>query len=123
MTIAATRDALLAVLDDIDDVQVYRHRQENYHFPAVVIGWPQSMDVRPTMGSPRDFVIDVHVAVDVIDPESSDDRLSTTIDAVVEALLAEPNWDVQPVTDFGEQLSGDQRTVIWCRLPVAVFTG
>jgi hypothetical protein len=73
------------------------------------------------MGDTRDYVIDVYVAVEVTDDDSCDDLLSELLDAAVVALLANEAWDVQPATDFGEELAADGRAIITCRLPVAVF--
>jgi len=119
--LATVRDDLVAALSGIEDVEVYRHKQVNYQFPAFVVGWPRSMDVRPTFSGQRDFTIDVTVGVEMIDPESSDARLSALLEQAVDALQADPTWDVQPITDFGEELLNDSRVVVWCRLPVAVF--
>ena len=126
---ASMTTALAAVRTDLYDalstgrrVQIYRHRQETTSIPAIVVGWPQSMDVRPAMGDPRDFVIDVFVAVEVTDPESSDDLLSDLLEAGGDGAAGRSEWDVQPVTDFvEEQPLGDGRVVMRCRLPVAVF--
>jgi hypothetical protein len=121
-TLAQTRTALATALDALsDDAQVYRRNQANYQYPAVLIGWPQSLDFRPTMGGPRDYVIDVYVAVEVGDDDSSDDLLSELMESAVAILLANDSWDVQPATDFAEQLLADNRVTLSCRLPVAVY--
>jgi hypothetical protein len=103
------------------DAQVYRHRQTNYQYPAFVVGWPQSLDFRAAMGGQRDFVIDVLVAVEVVDGDSSDDLLSELLEGAVTAIETEPQWDIQPATDFSEELTADGRVIIWCRLPVVVY--
>lgn len=114
-------DTLDAAVSDI--ASVYRHRQRNYQYPAVIVGWPQTMDVRPSMGDPRDFVIQIDIGVEVVDEDSSDDLLSELLEAAVTALLAGgAQRDVQPVEDFGEVLGNDDRVFMWCRLPVAVYT-
>jgi hypothetical protein len=117
------RTALHDTLTALVDVEVYRHRRKDYKYPCVVIGWPSSIDVRADMGMARDFVINVELAVEVVDDESSDNRLSDLLEDAITLLLdAQSTWDVQPVTDFGELLLADNRTVISCRLPVAVFS-
>jgi hypothetical protein len=117
------RIALYDALSTLTDVEVYRHRRRDYKYPCIVIGWPSSIDVRADMGMARDFVINVELAVEVVDDESSDDRLSELLEEAVAILLdTQSTWDVQPVTDFGELLLADNRTVISCRLPVAVFS-
>jgi len=100
----------------------YKRRQENYQYPCFVVGWPQEFNVRPTLGAgERDITLDVWFACEVTDADSTDDLLSSMLETGVTALLANGAWDVQPVTDFGEQQTQDDRTVIWCRLPVAVM--
>ena len=100
----------------------YKRRQTNYQYPAVVVGWPQEFDVRPTYGAnERDFTIDVWVACEVTEDDSTDDLLSSLLETSVTALLTNSAWDVQPATDFGEQPTADDRTVIWCRLPVQIL--
>lgn len=99
----------------------YKRRQTNYMYPAVVVGWPQELDVRADLGTARDFTLDVWVACEVIDDDSSDDLLSGLLETAVTALLTNSAWDVQPVTDFGEQQTQDDRTIIWCRIPVSVL--
>ena len=121
VSLATARTALFDDLSTIEDVEPYRHRLENYQYPCAIVGWPQSMDVRPDFVQERDYVIDVYVAVAVTDPESSDELLSELIEAVVEVLLDGSNRDVRPATDFGERLLADNRVEISCRLPVAVF--
>ena len=120
-TLATVRSDLYDALNDADLGAVYRTRQTNYDFPAIVVGWPQSMDVRPAMGTPRDFVIDVHIGVEVHDADGADELLSILLEAAVVALQDNKAWDVQPITDFGEDITSDQRVLLWCRLPVAVF--
>jgi hypothetical protein len=120
-TLATVRAALFAELSEIESAQTYKTRQRHFQYPAIVVGWPQSMNVGPSMGEARDFVIDVGVAVEVTDDESSDELLSEILEDAVTALSATSTWQVQPATDFGEELVNDNRTVIWCRLPVAVF--
>lgn len=121
-TLATTRTAVLTALASVTTIERYRRRQTNYQYPCAVVGWPQEFDVRPVMGDARDFTIDVHIACEVIDDDSSDDLLSSILESVVTALQGTPAWDVQPVTDFGESLLDDNRVVVWCRLPLAVLT-
>lgn len=100
----------------------YKRRQTNYEYPCVVVGWPQEFNVNPTQGgAERDFTLDVWVACEVTDDDSTDDLLSSLLDSAVTALQTNSAWAVQPVTDFGEQQSQDDRAVIWCRLPVLVL--
>ena len=80
------------------------------------------MDVRPTMGATRDYVIDVFVAVEITDDPSCDEQLSELLDQAVAALTDGTGWDVQPATDFTVDVALDGRAAITCRLPVAVFT-
>lgn len=123
-TLADIRGELFTALETIDDVEVYKRRLANYQYPAIIVGWPQSLDVRPYLGpTPRQFVIDVTVAVEATDDVSADIRLEELLEAAVEALTPDdqPEWTVQTVTDFSEQLLADGRTVIACRLPVAVI--
>jgi hypothetical protein len=121
-TLAAARGALYTACASVTTAQRYKTRQTNYQYPAIVIGWPQSMDMRPAMGDQRDFVIDVGIAVEVTDDEGSDDTLSGLLESVVTAFSATGTWDVQPATDFGEELIADGRVVIWCRVPVAIYS-
>lgn len=121
-TLNAVRDQLVAALDGIPDVEVYRHIAVDYQYPAILVGHPESVDVRPAFGDQRDFVIVVNIAIEVVDPESSYDLLYELLDTVAEVLLSEPTWDVRPATNFGEELLADNRVVSRCRLPVAVFT-
>ena len=120
-SLATARTSIATALAGIATANHYRRRQTNYQYPCIVVGWPQSMDVRPTMGDTRDFTIDVIIGVEVVDDDSSDDLLSSLLETTVTALLTAAAWDVQPATDFGEELLGDNRTIIWCRLPVAVL--
>lgn len=100
----------------------YKRRQTNFQYPCVLVGWPQELDVRPTHGGgERDFTLDVWVACEVLDDDSSDDLLSSLLETAITALLTNTAWDVQPVTDFGEQQTQDERSVIWCRIPVLVL--
>jgi hypothetical protein len=121
MTLATARADLYDVLDGIGLATTYKRRQTNLQFPASLVGWPQSMDVRPAMGDLRDYVIDVFAGVETVEDDSSDDQLSALLEAAVDAILALEAHDVQPATDFGEEVTADGRTIIWCRLPVAVF--
>lgn len=99
----------------------YKRRQTNYEYPCFVVGWPEEYNARPAFGgAERDFILDVFVACEVTDDDSTDDLLSSILDAAVAALQT-ASRDVQPVTDFGEQQTADDRTVIWCRLPVMVL--
>jgi hypothetical protein len=115
------RADLFDSLSTIGTANTYRRRRTNYEFPALIVGWPQTMDFRPEMGGARDFVIDVIIGIEVSDEDSSDDQLSDLIEEAVAVLQDVAQWDVQPATDFGEELTGDNRVIIWCRLPVAVF--
>jgi hypothetical protein len=99
----------------------YKRRQTNYQYPCFVVGWPQEYDARPDMGTGRDFVLDVLIAVEVGEDDSADDLLSSLLDSAVTAIQTNNAWDVQPISDFGEQQTADDRTVIWCRLPVSVL--
>lgn len=123
-TLATTRTAVLTALSGITTANKYRRRQKNYQFPCVVVGWPQEYDARPIHGDARDFTLDILVGVEVgVDDDSADDLLSTLLDATVAALLAgSVAWDVQPVTDFGETQTADDRIEIWCRIPLKVMT-
>ena len=118
--LSTVRSDIQAALSPVD-AQVYRQRQVDYQFPAVVVGWPESMDLRAAMGGVRDFVINVNVGVVVGDDASSDEQLENLLEDCVEVLTAEKSWDVQPVTDFANELLSDGRAVLWCRIPVAVF--
>jgi hypothetical protein len=120
--LAEVRTDLFDALAALGMAQTYRRRTPNYEYPAYIVGWPQSMNVRPAMGDPRDFVIDVYVGVEVTDDESCDDLLSELLEAAVTALQATAHWDVQPATDFGEGVTADGRAIIGCRLPVAVWS-
>jgi hypothetical protein len=121
-TLAEVRSSVFVALSEIESAQTYRTRRTSYQYPALIVGWPQSMDFRPDMGTGRDVVLDIGVACEVTDDESSDDALSDLLEEAVAALQSPDNWDVQPATDFGEELLGDGRVVIWCRLPLAVWT-
>ena len=120
-TLAQVRTDLYDVLADLHVAQVYRWRLTDYQTPAYVVGWPQSMDVRPAMADVRDFIVDVFVAVEMTDDASADDLLSDLLDQAVAAVLEVPEWDVQPVTDFGVEQASDGRAVLTCRLPVTVL--
>lgn len=121
-TLATARGNLSTTLSAaITTANHYKRRQVNYQYPTVVVGWPQEYDVRPAMGDARDFTLDVFVGVEVTDDDSSDDLLSSLLESAVTALLTNDDWDVQPATDFGEQQTQDDRTVIWCRLPVSIL--
>lgn len=119
--IATVRTDIADALNVIDDVEVYRYLQSDYHYPAIVVGMPRTIDVRADQGQARDVVIEVEVVCEVTDPESADITLFDLVEQVTVVLLAESAWDVQPATT-GSNLLADNRTVIWCRLPVAVFT-
>jgi hypothetical protein len=121
-SLASVRTDLYTALYAIGTATTYRRRQTNYQYPALIVGWPQSMDVRAAMGGIRDFVIDVHVGVEVFDDDSSDDLLSDLLEDAVSALQDDSQWDIHPVTDFGEDLTADNRVILWCRIPVAVFS-
>ena len=122
-SLADVRTDLFDLLSTVsDDVNVYRRRQTNYQYPALMIGWPQSMDVRAAMGSVRTFVLDVIIGVESTDDDSSDDDLSDLLEETVNVILDGSEWDVEPATDFGEELTADNRVILSCRLPVAVFS-
>lgn len=120
-TLATARTSIATALAGITTAQIYRRRQTNYQYPAIVVGWPQSLDVRPTQGDARDIALDVFVGCEVTDDDSTDDLLSSLLESVVAALLLTAAWDVQPATDFGEAPTDDNRVIIWCRLPVLML--
>lgn len=117
-TLATARAAAATALSAITTAQTYRRRQTNYQYPCFVVGWPTEYDARPTMGDTRDFTVNVWVACEVTDDDSTDDLLSSLLESAVTALQANGSWDVQPITDFDEQLTDDQRTIVSCRLPL-----
>lgn len=119
--LATQRTAILTALAGITTTQKYRRRMTNPQFPCHVVGWPDEYDVRPDQSGSTTATIPVWVGVEVGDDESADDQLSGLLDSTVTALLAVAAYDVQPATDFGETLTDDGRTVVWCRLPVVVF--
>jgi hypothetical protein len=124
---AELADVRLAIFDALNatgaGVNVYRRRKLDPQMPAFVVGWPQSMDVRAAQGAGiRDYVIDVNIGVQVVDDEGADEELEELIEVAVAAVLLDPSWDVQPVTDFGEEILADGRVTMWCRLPVAVHS-
>lgn len=122
-TLATVRTSIFDALSNTGlDVNVYRRRRTDYQYPVFVVAWPQSIDMRAAMGGERSFVIDVLVGVEVRDEDSADEQLEDLLEAAVTALMDESSsWDVQPVTDFGEEITGDARTILWCRLPVEVL--
>ena len=120
-TLADVRGELFDTLDALGVAQVYRHRIADYQYPAYVVGWPQLLDVRPAMGTQRDFVIEVFVAVEVTDDASCDDLLSELLEGAVVAMQENAYWDVQPAVEFEEASVADGRSIITCLLPVAVF--
>lgn len=116
------RSGLATILEGAGtDATVYRRRQTNYQYPAFVVGWPSSIDLRAGMGGLRRFVISVAVAVEVLDDDSADEQLETLLEAAIAAILADVVYDIESVTDFEEVSTADGRTVLWCRLPVAVL--
>lgn len=123
LQLAEARTALAEALAAVDGVTVYKFKPTNFTWPAAVVNWPDSMDVRPTMdgASTRDYVIPVDLGVAVKNPAGADEKLCELIEAVVAELQDNPQWDVRVVTDFGDELLADQRVVLWCRLPVAVW--
>lgn len=121
--LSTVRSDLHAALDALGVAQTYRRHLINYQYPAYIVGWPQEIDFRAAMGDyPRDFVISVFVGVEVTDDESCDALLEDLLEAAVEVLQANDQWDVQPATDFSEGATQDGRVIIGCRLPVAVFS-
>lgn len=121
-TLATARGNVYTTLASaLTNCNPYKRRQTNYQYPCFVVGWPQEFDARPAMGDQRDFVLDVFFAVEVTEDDSSDDLLSSILDSAVTAIQTDKSWDAQPATDFGEQQTQDDRTVIWCRLPVSVL--
>ena len=121
-TLATARgNVSTALASAVTTANHYKRRQTNYQYPCVVVGWPAEYDANPAMGDVRDFTLDVFVGVEVADDDSSDDLLSSLLESVVTTLLANSGWVVEPVTDFGEQQTADDRTVVWCRLPVRVM--
>lgn len=104
------------------NANAYKRRQKNYQYPCFVVGWPQEFDVRPTQGgNERDFVLNVWVACESIDDESTDDALSAMLETAVTALMTNSAWDVQPAFAFNEEALDDQRSIVSCLLPVAVL--
>lgn len=121
-TLAATRTALAAVLVNVTEAHTYRRRQTNPQYPCLLVGWPDEFDVRPTFGEARDVTVPVWVGCEVGDDDSSDDLLSSLLESAVTQLTSNSAWDVQPASNFGEQLLDDGRVIIWCSLPVRVLT-
>ena len=121
-TLATARgDVYTLLAAALTNCNAYKRRQTNYQYPCFVVGWPQEYDPEPTLGgSDRDFTLDVFVACEVTEDDSTDDLLSSILDVAVAALQTSSRV-VHPVTDFGEQQTADDRTVIWCRLPVLVL--
>jgi hypothetical protein len=119
--LTGVRADLYDVLAALDVAQVYKRRAVNYEFPAFIVGWPQEIDFRAVMGTPRDSVVDVFVEVEVTDEDSADEQLEELLEAAVGTLLLVNNYDVEPATDFAEFATADGRTVMGCRLPVRVF--
>lgn len=121
-SLADTRQELAEALDATGAATVYRRRKLDPQSPAFVVGWPQSMVVSAAMGSGiREYVVDVNIGVQVDDDEGADAALEELIEVAVAAVLAGSSWSVQPVVDFGEEITADGRVFIWCRLPVSVL--
>jgi hypothetical protein len=120
-TLTAVRTDLYDNLAALEVAQVYKRRATNFEFPAFIVGWPAEVDFSAAMGAPRDFVIDVFVEVEVTDEDSADETLEELIEAAVVSLMTIDTYHVRPATDFTESSTADGRTVIGCRLPVAVF--
>jgi hypothetical protein len=121
-SLADARTGIYDALDATQAANTYRRRILNPQSPAFVVGWPQTMDVSAAMGSGiRDYVIDVHIGIEVLDEEGADEELEDLIEVAVTAILEVPQWGVQPVDEFGEAQTQDGRTFIWCRLPVTVL--
>jgi hypothetical protein len=118
-SLATIRDDLFGVLDAVGDAQTYRGKRTNYEYPAFVIS-PRTMDVRPAMGTPRDYIIDVLVGVEVTDEDGSEDQLDILADQVLVALQENPQWDIREA-EAGDALSADSRIISWWRIEVAVF--
>lgn len=128
-TLSQLRGALATACTS-STAQMYRARPKDPKFPCRVIGWPEEMDVRPVQdGDSRDTVIPVWVAAEWLDDESSDDLLSALLEETVTALLAAhtlggvaDDIDVRPATNFGQELTADDRTIIWAAIPVAIYS-
>jgi DNA-binding Lrp family transcriptional regulator len=120
-SLTAVRTDLYDNLAALEVAQVYKRRATNYEFPAFIVGWPQEVDFSAAMGSPRDFVVDVFVEVEVTDEDSADETLEELIEAAVASLMTIDTYHVRPATDFAESQTADGRTLIGCRLPVSVF--
>lgn len=126
-TLAQIRSGLATACASVT-AQKYRFRPDNPEYPCVVIGWPTSFDVRANQDGGRDVEIPVSCGVEVKDPESADDELSALIESTITALSAAPTLggiaytiDIAPATDFGVEVIGDERRILWCALPVLVY--
>ena len=121
-SLATARTDALTALSGITTANKYRRRPTNPQFPCLFVGWPDEFDFNPTLGAgERDFTLSVWAGCEVTDDESSDDALSSLLESAVTALQVNPAWRVAPATDFGEQVTDDNRTIIWARLPLLVL--
>lgn len=127
-TITQTRTAMNAALSALTTANRYRFRPKNPQYPCTVIGMPDEWDTRPVEGSARTMTFPVWVGIDGKDDESTEDTFEALIESVVTTLLANPtltgvvdSLDVQPVTNFTASISGDDRVILWCSIPVEVF--
>lgn len=119
--LATARTSAYTALATITTAQTYRRRQRNYQYPCFVVGWPVELDARPAQGEARDFTLNIYGAAEVTDDDSSDDLLSGLLDSAITKLQETAAWDVQPVTDFDEAATDDERTIIWFRIPLAIL--
>jgi hypothetical protein len=121
VNLAEARTAVHDALRDVAGVSLYRGKSASYKFPCVIVGLPESMNVDPTMGDARDYVIPVILGVEVKHARGADEKMDELTEAVVDVLRADqPTWMVQTI-EFSDELMADQRVVVWGRLPVAVW--
>lgn len=121
MNLAEARTAVYTALQDVPGVALYRGKAVKYTFPCVIVSLPESMNVDPTMGDARDYVIPVIIGLSVKSPQGADEKMDELVEAVVEVLRADqPTWRVQTI-EFSDELMADSTVVMWGRLPVAVW--
>lgn len=121
MNLAEARTAVYDALRDVSGVTLYRGKVVDYKFPCVVVGLPESVNVDPTMGDARDYVIPVIIGVAVKNARGADEKMDELTEAVIAVLRTDqPQWKIQTI-EFSDELSADQRIFIWGRLPVAVW--
>lgn len=119
MNLATIRTSLYDALAEVD-AELYRQPRTDYQYPAVVIGYPLEMDVRPAMAGARDITLPVTLAVLATDDTDPDGIISDLIDQVVDALTPDPRWDPRPA-EFSVETLNDSRIIVTCQIPVAVF--